>query len=64
MVLHVILRAIPRQTILTSKYPLSRISHWLNLLSPSHLNAYLNPNLTTWAQAGYTFPRNSAYEGC
>jgi len=29
-----------------------------------HLNAYSNPNLTTWAQAGYTFPRNSQYDGC
>ncbi|KZT44415.1 glycoside hydrolase family 16 protein [Sistotremastrum suecicum HHB10207 ss-3] len=30
----------------------------------SHLNAYTNPNLTTWAQANYTFPRNSLYDGC
>ncbi|PCH39742.1 glycoside hydrolase family 16 protein [Wolfiporia cocos MD-104 SS10] len=30
----------------------------------SHLNAYSNPNLTTWEQAGYTFPRNSKYDGC
>ncbi|KDQ62548.1 glycoside hydrolase family 16 protein [Jaapia argillacea MUCL 33604] len=29
-----------------------------------HINAYTNPNLTTWAQAGYTFPRNSLYDGC
>ncbi|KAJ6630282.1 glycoside hydrolase family 16 protein [Mycena sp. CBHHK59/15] len=29
-----------------------------------HLQAYTNPNLTTWAQAGYTFPRNSLYDGC
>ncbi|KAJ7765788.1 glycoside hydrolase family 16 protein [Mycena metata] len=29
-----------------------------------HLGAYSNPNLTTWAQAGYTFPRNSLYDGC
>ncbi|KAH9890083.1 glycoside hydrolase family 16 protein [Cubamyces lactineus] len=29
-----------------------------------HLNAYTNPNLTTWDQAGYTFPRNSKYDGC
>jgi len=29
-----------------------------------HANAYANPNLTTWAQAGYTFPRNSGYNGC
>ncbi|THH19097.1 hypothetical protein EW146_g2013 [Bondarzewia mesenterica] len=30
----------------------------------NHLNAYSNANLTTWAQAGYTFPRNSKYDGC
>ncbi|RPD62832.1 glycoside hydrolase family 16 protein [Lentinus tigrinus ALCF2SS1-6] len=30
----------------------------------NHLNAYSNPNLTTWDQAGYTFPRNSLYDGC
>ncbi|KAM6494166.1 glycoside hydrolase family 16 protein, partial [Amanita muscaria] len=30
----------------------------------SHLPAYSNPNFTTWAQAGYTFPRNSLYYGC
>ncbi|KZT28336.1 glycoside hydrolase family 16 protein [Neolentinus lepideus HHB14362 ss-1] len=30
----------------------------------NHLNAYSNPNLTTWAGAGYTFPRNSLYDGC
>ncbi|KAJ7144959.1 glycoside hydrolase family 16 protein [Mycena crocata] len=29
-----------------------------------HLQAYMNPNLTTFAQAGYTFPRNSLYDGC
>ncbi|KAF7304956.1 Glycoside hydrolase family 16 protein [Mycena kentingensis (nom. inval.)] len=29
-----------------------------------HFAAYNNPNLTTWAQAGYTFPRNSLYDGC
>ncbi|RDB17955.1 Beta-glucan synthesis-associated protein SKN1 [Hypsizygus marmoreus] len=29
-----------------------------------HLQAYSNPNLTTWAQAGNTFPRNSLYHGC
>ncbi|KAK7024037.1 beta-glucan synthesis-associated protein SKN1 [Favolaschia claudopus] len=29
-----------------------------------HLAAYNNPNLTTWAQAGYTFPRNNKYDGC
>ncbi|KAF7364752.1 Glycoside hydrolase family 16 protein [Mycena venus] len=30
----------------------------------AHIEAYMNPNLTTWAQAGYTFPRNSLYDGC
>ncbi|KAH9925396.1 glycoside hydrolase family 16 protein [Epithele typhae] len=29
-----------------------------------HINAYTNPNFTTWDQAGYTFPRNSQYDGC
>ncbi|KIM89080.1 glycoside hydrolase family 16 protein [Piloderma croceum F 1598] len=29
-----------------------------------HANAYNDANLTTWAQAGYTFPRNSLYDGC
>ncbi|KAG8848277.1 hypothetical protein FRB96_001250 [Tulasnella sp. 330] len=30
----------------------------------NHLNAYSNPNLTVWSQAGYDFPRNSQYDGC
>ncbi|RDX50206.1 glycoside hydrolase family 16 protein [Lentinus brumalis] len=30
----------------------------------NHNNAYSNPNLTTWDQAGYTYPRNSLYDGC
>lgn len=30
----------------------------------NHLNAYSNPNLTTWEQAGYQYPRNSQYNGC
>ncbi|TEB39747.1 glycoside hydrolase family 16 protein [Coprinellus micaceus] len=29
-----------------------------------HLNAYMNPNLTIWANASYTFPRNSLLDGC
>ncbi|WVQ74080.1 hypothetical protein IAR50_003664 [Cryptococcus sp. DSM 104548] len=29
-----------------------------------HANAYANPNLTTWAEAGYTFPKNSLKDGC
>ncbi|KAH9997835.1 glycoside hydrolase family 16 protein [Russula vinacea] len=29
-----------------------------------HLNAYSNPNLTTWTQAGYTFPQNSLLKSC
>jgi beta-glucanase (GH16 family) len=29
-----------------------------------HLVAYSDVNLTTWADAGFTFPRNSAYDGC
>ncbi|KAJ7212286.1 glycoside hydrolase family 16 protein [Mycena pura] len=30
----------------------------------NHLNAYNNPNLTVWADAGYTFPKNSLWDGC
>ncbi|KAF8527506.1 glycoside hydrolase family 16 protein [Hysterangium stoloniferum] len=30
----------------------------------AHINAYTNANLTTWDGAGYTFPRNSKYDGC
>jgi len=30
----------------------------------AHINAYTDANLTTWAQAGYTFPRNSLFDGC
>ncbi|KAF8908962.1 glycoside hydrolase family 16 protein [Gymnopilus junonius] len=30
----------------------------------NHIDAYMNPNLTTWAQANQTFPRNSLYDGC
>ncbi|EGF99707.1 family 16 glycoside hydrolase, partial [Melampsora larici-populina 98AG31] len=29
-----------------------------------HLNAYLNVNITTWAQANQTFPKNSMMDGC
>ncbi|ODN85657.1 glucosidase [Cryptococcus wingfieldii CBS 7118] len=29
-----------------------------------HANVYANPNLTTWADAGYTFPKNSLKDGC
>ncbi|KAK8858416.1 hypothetical protein IAR55_002643 [Kwoniella newhampshirensis] len=30
----------------------------------SHANAYNNPNLTNWADAGYTFPKNSLKDTC
>ncbi|KAI0284022.1 glycoside hydrolase family 16 protein [Russula aff. rugulosa BPL654] len=30
----------------------------------SHINAYSNANLTTWTQAGYTFPQNSLEKSC
>ncbi|TNY22579.1 beta-glucan synthesis-associated protein-domain-containing protein [Rhodotorula diobovata] len=30
----------------------------------NHYNAYTNPNLTTWEQAGYEFPRNSLKDTC
>ncbi|EGV62414.1 beta-glucan synthesis-associated [Yamadazyma tenuis ATCC 10573] len=29
-----------------------------------HLNAYQNVNLTSWTDAGYTFPKNSLVNGC
>ncbi|KAF8645123.1 hypothetical protein AX16_007952 [Volvariella volvacea WC 439] len=29
-----------------------------------HMSAYMNPNFTTWVQAGNTFPRNSLLHGC
>ncbi|KAJ7600970.1 glycoside hydrolase family 16 protein [Mycena floridula] len=29
-----------------------------------HINAYTNANLTRWVDAGYSFPKNSAYDGC
>ncbi|KAI6129754.1 glycoside hydrolase family 16 protein [Pisolithus croceorrhizus] len=30
----------------------------------AHLNAYTNPNVTTWAQGGYQFPSNSLVDTC
>ncbi|TRM64168.1 glycoside hydrolase family 16 protein [Schizophyllum amplum] len=30
----------------------------------NHMSAYDNVNATTWSEAGYSFPRNSAYDGC
>ena len=30
----------------------------------SHLNAFQNANLTTWEDAGYTFPKNSLTGKC
>jgi len=30
----------------------------------NHATAYSDANLTTWASAGFTFPRNSLYDGC
>ncbi|QLQ80092.1 hypothetical protein HG537_0D00920 [Torulaspora globosa] len=30
----------------------------------AHLNAYTNPNLTTWEEAGYTFPKNILTGNC
>jgi len=29
-----------------------------------HINAYTNPNLTTWEQAGNTWPKNSLMGEC
>jgi len=41
----------------TQNYP---TANYIN----NHLNAYTDANLTTWAQAGYDFPRNSLYDNC
>ncbi|AFR94645.1 glucosidase [Cryptococcus neoformans C23] len=30
----------------------------------NHINAYSNPNLTTWEAAGYTMPKNSLIDTC
>ncbi|KAK6346802.1 hypothetical protein TWF696_006910 [Orbilia brochopaga] len=30
----------------------------------NHLNAYTNPNLTSWEKAGYNFPKNTLMNGC
>ncbi|KAF7309839.1 Beta-glucan synthesis-associated [Mycena indigotica] len=40
-----------------SKYP---TADYIN----KHVNAYSNPNLTVWADAGYKFPKNSLWDGC
>ncbi|KAK9899858.1 glycoside hydrolase family 16 protein [Cystobasidium minutum MCA 4210] len=29
-----------------------------------HLDAYMNPNLTTWEEAGFTFPKNRLVDDC
>ena len=29
-----------------------------------HIKAYLNPNLTSWSDAGYDWPKNSLMDGC
>jgi len=58
--------------ILLTAQPLT-ISQGMNLvlLGPNyvdidhrHITAYMNANLTTWAQANKTIPRNSLYDGC
>lgn len=54
----------PTQDYIT-RYALSYSFHHLSYSRlNSHANAYNNPNLTTWDQAGYTFPRNSKFDGC
>ncbi|KAJ7366627.1 glycoside hydrolase family 16 protein [Mycena albidolilacea] len=40
-----------------SKYP---TSDYIN----KHINAYTDANLTIWSEAGYTFPKNSIWDGC
>ncbi|GAA5893705.1 hypothetical protein JCM6882_007884 [Rhodosporidiobolus microsporus] len=39
-------------------------SHPTSKYIEDHLNAYSNPNLTTWHQAGYEFPKNRLKDGC
>ncbi|KZV59646.1 glycoside hydrolase family 16 protein [Peniophora sp. CONT] len=39
-------------------------SHPTSEYITNHPEAYGNANLTTWAQAGYTFPRNRLFDGC
>ena len=34
------------------------------MLRCSHLNAYMDMNLTTWDAAGYTVPKNAIVDGC
>ncbi|EGX46454.1 hypothetical protein AOL_s00109g26 [Orbilia oligospora ATCC 24927] len=29
-----------------------------------HMNAYTNPNITSWSKAGYTFPKNTLMNDC
>ncbi|KAK6343388.1 hypothetical protein TWF730_010977 [Orbilia blumenaviensis] len=29
-----------------------------------HMNAYTNPNITSWSKAGYSFPKNTLMNGC
>jgi len=54
-------------------YQREDVTHGVSCSPPSHptedyinrhASAYNNPNLTTWAQAQNTFPRNSLYDGC
>ncbi|KAJ6584746.1 glycoside hydrolase family 16 protein [Mycena capillaripes] len=40
-----------------SKYPTTK---YIN----DHINAYNDPNMTIWADAGYEFPKNSLWDGC
>ena len=36
----------------------------LTCASCSHIDAYTNPNFTTWAQAGNSFPKNRLIDDC
>jgi len=65
----VIRKIILRQTILMSESAISEIEEKIHLTKAdypvsSHLNAYSNPNLTTWDAAGYQFPKNRLVDDC
>ncbi|KAK0225400.1 glycoside hydrolase family 16 protein [Armillaria fumosa] len=44
----------------TCNPPLRPTQDYIN----AHIEAYTNPNLTTWEQTGFPVPSNSLYDGC
>lgn len=66
LILDVTQESAPQRITLISQFTLGPFNNsiFLTNIIFSHLNAYSNPNLTTWAQANYTLPRNSLYDGC